>query len=89
MPPLGLDGVAVSAWFDELVEAEAPVLDGSLAAEREAAETYARMDEIANARMVKKQRMRWSPHGADRVTVVRAAVLNGRLKPEAALPLAA
>jgi hypothetical protein len=27
--------------------------------------------------------MRWSPHGAHRVAVVRAAVLDGRLKPEA------
>jgi hypothetical protein len=41
------------------------------------------VDEIANARMAKKQRMRWSPHGAHRVAVVRAAVLDGRLKPEA------
>jgi hypothetical protein len=41
------------------------------------------VDEIANARMAKKQRMRWSPQGAHRVAVVRAAVLDGRLKPEA------
>jgi hypothetical protein len=41
------------------------------------------MDEIANARMAKKQRARWSPQGAHRVAVVRAAVLDGRLKPEA------
>jgi hypothetical protein len=39
------------------------------------------VDEIANARMGKKQRMRWSPHGAHRVALVRAAVLDGRLKP--------
>ena len=31
------------------------------------------VDEIANARMAKKQRMRWSPQGAHRVAVVRAA----------------
>ena len=37
------------------------------------------VDEIANARMGKKQRMRWSPRGAHRVAVVRAAVLDGRL----------
>jgi hypothetical protein len=42
-----------------------------------------RVDEIANARMAKKQRMRWSPQGAHRVAVVRAAVLDGRLRPEA------
>ena len=35
----------------------------------------------ANARMGKKQRMRWSPTGAHRVALVRAAVLDGRLKP--------
>jgi hypothetical protein len=37
-------------------------------------------DEIANARMAKKQRMRWSPQGAHRISTVRAAVLDGRLK---------
>jgi hypothetical protein len=41
------------------------------------------VDEIANARMARKQRMRWSPQGAHRVAVVRAAVLDARLKPEA------
>jgi hypothetical protein len=41
------------------------------------------VDEIANARMAKKQRMRWSPRCAHRVAVVPAAVLDGRLKPEA------
>jgi len=39
------------------------------------------VDEIANARMGKKQRMRWSPNGAHRVALVRAAVLDGRLDP--------
>jgi len=47
------------------------------------------VDEIANARMAKKQRMRWSPQGAHFVATVRAAVLDGRLKPTAHLPLAA
>jgi len=36
--------------------------------------------EIANARMSKRRRMRWSPRGAHHVAVVRAAVLDGRLK---------
>jgi hypothetical protein len=31
------------------------------------------VDEIANARMAKKQRMRWSPRGAHCVATVRAA----------------
>ena len=37
------------------------------------------VDEIANARMSKRQRMRWSPRGAHRVAVVRAAGLDRRL----------
>ena len=37
------------------------------------------VDEIANARMAKRRRMRWSPRGAHHVAVVRAAVLDGRL----------
>jgi hypothetical protein len=47
------------------------------------------VDEIANARMGKKQRMRWSPRGAHRVALVRAAVLDGRLKSHAVIPIAA
>src|SRR6202020_2561677 len=39
------------------------------------------VDEIANARIGKKHRMRWSPTGAHRVALVRAAVLDGRLDP--------
>ena len=35
-----------------------------------------RVDQIANARMAKKQRTRWSPLGAHRVATVRAAVLD-------------
>lgn len=37
------------------------------------------VDDIANARMGKRRRMRWSPTGAHRVAVTRAAVLDGRL----------
>lgn len=40
------------------------------------------VNEIANVRMGKKQRMRWSPNGAHRVAAVRAAVLDGRLSGE-------
>ena len=47
------------------------------------------VDEIANARMAKKQRMRWSPQGAHRMSTVREAVLDGRLKAPVDLPLAA
>ncbi|AEI95557.1 ISKra4-like element ISRli1 family transposase [Roseobacter litoralis] len=38
------------------------------------------VNDIANARMGKKRRMRWSPSGAHRVATVRAAVLDGRLR---------
>lgn len=37
------------------------------------------VDDIGNSRMGKRRRMRWSPKGAHRVAVVRAAVLDGRL----------
>jgi hypothetical protein len=47
------------------------------------------VDEIANARMAKKQRMRWSPQGAHRISTVRAAVLDSRLKVTVNTPLAA
>lgn len=47
------------------------------------------VDEIANARMAKKQRMRWSPRGAHCVATVRAAVLDGRFRTETNSRLAA
>jgi hypothetical protein len=47
------------------------------------------VDGIANARMAKKRPMRWSPQGAHRIAVVRAAVLDGRLSAPMGLPLAA
>lgn len=37
------------------------------------------VDDIGNTRMGKKRRMRWSPQGAHRVAITRAAVLDGRL----------
>jgi hypothetical protein len=38
------------------------------------------VDELANARMAKCQRMRWSPRGAHCMAMVHAAVLDGRLQ---------
>ena len=38
------------------------------------------IDDIANVRMGNRRRMRWSPKGAFRVAVTRAAVLDGRLR---------
>ncbi len=37
------------------------------------------VDDIGDARMGKRRRMRWSPRGAHNVAVTRAAVLDGRL----------
>lgn len=37
------------------------------------------VDDIGNARMGQRRRMRWSPRGAHNVAVTRAAVLDGRL----------
>ena len=48
--PRGGDPASVSAWFDTVVVAEAPVLDGSLATERDAAAAYARMAKAENTR---------------------------------------
>ena len=36
------------------------------------------VNQLVNARMNKRQQMRWSPQGAHRVLQVRAAVLDGR-----------
>ena len=46
----GAGAAAVSAWFDTMVDIEPPALDGSLAAERDAAEAYARMAKAENTR---------------------------------------
>ncbi len=48
--PLGQGSAAVQKWFDEVVDVEAPLFDGSLAAEREAAEIFARMAKAENTR---------------------------------------
>lgn len=48
--PLGADPATIISWFDAVADVEAPVLDGSLAAEREAAEAYARMAKAENTR---------------------------------------
>ncbi len=48
--PLGQDAGAVQKWFDEVVEVEAPLFDGSLAAVGVAAEIFARMAKAENTR---------------------------------------
>ena len=48
--PVGGPPASVSAWFDRAVDASEPVIDGTLAGEREAAETYRRMAKAENTR---------------------------------------
>ena len=48
--PIGTDAASVSTWFDEVVDVAAPALDGSLAAERDAADAYSRMAKAENTR---------------------------------------
>jgi site-specific recombinase XerC len=46
----GTGAASVSAWFDIIVDSKPPALDGSLAAERDAAQAYARMAKAENTR---------------------------------------
>jgi integrase len=48
--PVGAAPEHVRAWFDHAVEASEPVVDGSLASERDAADTYRRMAKADNTR---------------------------------------
>ena len=48
--PIGAAPEHVRAWFDSAVEASEPVVDGTLASEREAADTYRRMAKADNTR---------------------------------------
>ena len=48
--PVGGDPVWVRDWFDAAVDAAPPVLDGTLEAERDAADAYARMAKADNTR---------------------------------------
>ena len=48
--PVGAAADRVRAWFDRAVEASEPILDGTLAGEREAAEIYRRMAKAENTR---------------------------------------
>jgi len=48
--PVGAAPDSVRAWFDAAVEASEPVVDGTLASEREAAATYRRMAKAENTR---------------------------------------
>ena len=48
--PVGAAPDSVRAWFDAAVEASEPIIDGSLASERDAAEIYRRMAKADNTR---------------------------------------
>lgn len=48
--PVGAAPEHVRAWFDNAVEASEPVVNGTLASEREAADTYRRMAKADNTR---------------------------------------
>jgi site-specific recombinase XerC len=48
--PVGAAPEHVRAWFDSAVEASEPVVDGTLASERDAADTYRRMAKAENTR---------------------------------------
>ena len=48
--PVGAAPEHVRAWFDNAVEASEPVVDGTLASERDAADTYRRMAKADNTR---------------------------------------
>ncbi len=48
--PIGAAPDSVRAWFDSAVEASEPVLDGTLASERDAADIYRRMAKAENTR---------------------------------------
>jgi site-specific recombinase XerC len=49
-PPVGADANAVRAWFDAAVETAEPEMDGTLGAERAAAQAFQRMAKAANTR---------------------------------------
>ncbi len=48
--PIGADAKSVRAWFDDAVETAEPEMDGTLSAEREAAQAYQRMAKAKNTR---------------------------------------
>jgi len=48
--PIGADAKSVRAWFDDAVETAEPEMDGTLGAERAAAQAYQRMAKAKNTR---------------------------------------
>jgi len=64
--PVGCGAMAVRAWFDEAIGAVEPVMDGSLAAERDAAKIFQRMAKAENTRIAYRAAVRawcaWCAH---------------------------
>jgi integrase len=56
--PVGSDAPAVRAWFDAAIDAIEPVMDGSLAAERESALMFQRMAKAENTRIAYRAAVR-------------------------------
>jgi integrase len=88
--PVGAAGALVRIWFDEVVDATAPVMDGSLAAEREAALMFQRLAKADNTRIAYRAAVRawcaWCDQrglsplpacGADVATFLAAERQNG------------
>jgi integrase len=88
--PIGGDARAVRIWFDETVDAIEPVMDGTLAAERDAAKLFQRMAKAENTRIAYRAAVRawcaWCDHrglaplpasGADVATFLAAERRRG------------
>ena len=56
--PIGADAKAVRAWFDDAVETAEPEMDGTLGAERAAAQAYQRMAKAKNTRAAYRSAVR-------------------------------
>jgi integrase len=56
--PIGGDARAVRIWFDDTIDAIEPVMDGSLAAERDAAKVFQRMAKAENTRIAYRAAVR-------------------------------
>jgi site-specific recombinase XerD len=56
--PIGGSGALVRVWFDDAVETTEPVMDGSLAAEREAAVMFQRLAKADNTRIAYRAAVR-------------------------------
>jgi integrase len=88
--PIGGDARAVRIWFDDTIDAIEPVMDGSLAAERESALMFQRMAKAENTRIAYRAAVRawcaWCDHrglaplpasGADVATFLAAERCRG------------